>query len=67
MRTSNLAYVRVKLNDLADALRDIEENREYTFQQLEDISMDVEYEAEELALGVKALMLELDEAMKEVE
>jgi hypothetical protein len=63
----NLAYVRVKLNDLADALRDIEENREYTFQQLEDISMDVEYEAEELSIGVKALMLELDKAMKEIE
>jgi hypothetical protein len=61
----NLAYVRLKLNDLEDALRDLEENREYSFSQLEDISMDVEYEMDELSVGVKALMLELDEAMKE--
>jgi hypothetical protein len=61
----NLAYVRLKIYDLEDALRDLEENREYSFSQLEDISMDVEYEMDELSVGVKALMLELDEAMKE--
>jgi hypothetical protein len=66
-KMKNLAYVRLKLNDLEDALRGIEANREYSFSQLEDISMDVEYEMDELSVGVKALMLELDEAMKEAE